>query len=206
MIDAFSLFGVPRQPWLDPEALKAAFLSLSVTAHPDRFHNLAEPEREEASQRFGQLNTAYNCLRETKTRLQHLLQLERGTKPRDVQSFPDDLMSLFAEVSNLCRRVDGFLAEKERATSPLLKVRFVEQGMAWTDALGTLLKQIEARRGAVDAELKTMNRQWEVAPSVGSPERQQALPLARLEELYRDTSYLTRWTGQIQERNVQLAF
>lgn len=205
VVDAFALFGEPRRLWPDPDALKERFLQLSGETHPDRFHHLPEPEREAAGQRFEALNTAYQLLRETKPRLQHLLQLESGVKPREVQSFPDELMGVFGEVSTLCRQADAFLVEKERAASPLLKVKLFEQGMEWTDKLTALQARLQTRQAALDAELKTLNHAWETAPPVGAPERPRSLPLVRLEELYRDASYLARWSAQVRERIVQLS-
>ena len=82
MIDYFTLLNEPRRPWLDAELLKQKFLALSATVHPDRVHNLGEAERAAAQERYTELNTAYNCLREPKERLQHLLQLELGALPR----------------------------------------------------------------------------------------------------------------------------
>ena len=75
MTDYFAFFNEPRRPWLDAESLKQKFLALSATVHPDRVHNLGEVERAAAQERYTELNTAYNWLREPKERLQHLLQL-----------------------------------------------------------------------------------------------------------------------------------
>lgn len=202
--DAFAILGQPRQPWLDPDALKSRFLLLSTEAHPDRFHHLSLSEREVAGEQFGELNTAYNCLRDTKTRLQLLLHVEQGRKPREIQAFPDALMSQFAEVSQACRQVDRFLTQKEHTASPLLKAALAEQGMGWSDQLEATLANLQAKQTALETELKEMNRKWETAPPTGSPERLPWLPLARLEEIYRDISYLARWTGQIRERLVQV--
>jgi hypothetical protein len=44
------------------------------------------------------------------------------------------------------------------------------------------------------------------APPVGASNRREALPLARLEQIYWGVSYLSRWSEQIQERLVQLSF
>jgi hypothetical protein len=50
-----------------------------------------------------------------------------------------------------------------------------------------------------------MNPQFEKAPPVGTAERSQALPLARVEEIYRSFSYVNKWSAQLQERIVQLS-
>ena len=81
MTDYFALLGESRRPWIDPEELKAKFLALTAQVHPDRVHNASEAEKQAASRRSAEMNAAYNCLREAKTRLLHLLELERGTRP-----------------------------------------------------------------------------------------------------------------------------
>ena len=48
-------------------------------------------------------------LREPKDRLQHLLELESGAKPGNIQSTPPELTDLFFAVGQLCRDVDTFV-------------------------------------------------------------------------------------------------
>ena len=205
MTDAFALLDEPQRPWLDPEALKQKFLPLSSAVHPDRFHSASETERHQATTRYGELNAAYNILREPKERLLHLLELEAGAKPKDVQRIPPGTMDLFVEVGQLCRDADIFIAERSKVTSPLLKVQMFERGMEWTDKLQDLQQRINAKRDEIAAELQQMNAVWDSAPAYGSPHRAAALPLERLEQIYRVFSYIARWSEQIQERNVQLA-
>ncbi len=205
MTDAFALLTEPRRPWLDADALKQKFLPLSAAAHPDRVHSAGEAEKLAANQRYAELNAAYNCLREPRDRLLHLLELELGAKPSDIQRIPPGTMDLFVEVGQLCRDVDGFITEKAAVTSPLLKVKFFERGMEWTDRLNALQQKINTKRNELNAELKSLNERWESAPPIGDPARPAALPLARLEQLYRIFSYIARWSEQIQERVVQLS-
>ena len=205
MTDHFYLLNEPRRPWLDPAALKTKFLALSSAVHPDRVHGAGAAEKAGANQRYAELNSAYNCLRDPKERLRHLLELESNAPPKDVQRIPPGAMDWFMEVGQLCREADGFLAEKSKVTSPLLKVRLFEQGMAWTDKLNQLQQRIHGQREALLAELRAMNPAWETAPPPGS-QRQAALPLERLEQIYRILSYVGRWSEQLQERVVQLSF
>src|SRR5882672_11260819 len=102
MIDCFALLNEPRRPQIDLEALKAKFRSLSSEAHPDRFHNKNDSEKQVVNQRYLELNAAYMCLRRPQERLQHLLELELGAKPDYLQQIPNDAMDLFAEVGQLC--------------------------------------------------------------------------------------------------------
>ncbi|KAF0170213.1 MAG: molecular chaperone HscB [Limisphaerales bacterium] len=205
MTDCFALLNEPRRPWLATDALKAKFFARSAEVHPDRVHSAPEAERAAAQERYTALNAAFNTLREPKDRLQHLLELESGAKPGNIQSTPAELTDLFFEVGRLCRDVDFFLLEKGRANSPLLKVKMFQRAMDWTSQINALQQRLNAKRGELETELAAMNETWAAAPT--EPEvRRAALPLARLEQLYRPFSFLSRWTAQLQERVVQLAF
>lgn len=203
-MDNFALLEQLRRPWIEAEPLKAKFLALSSVVHPDRLHTAEEHDRKMANDRYAALNAAYSCLRDTKERLGHLLQLEFGTKPGDVQKIPSAAMDLFMEVGNTLREVDGFLTQRAKVTSPLIKAQMFQNAMEWTDRLNLLQQKINGNRELVFAELKEMNTAWESAPAEG-PQRASTLPLARLEEIYREVSFIGRWTEQIQQRIVQLS-
>ena len=199
MTDYFALLNEPRRPWLEPESLKQKFLALSATVHPDRVHHLGEKERAAAQERYTELNAAYNCLREPKDRLHHLLQLELGALPKDIQRIPSDLMDLSLEIGQGCREADTFLAEKAKATSPLLQVKFFERGQELAEKLQPLRQRVNTLTERLNEELKEIDAAW---PSADS----RAAMLARLEEIYRLFSYFSRWSAQIQERLVRLSF
>ena len=199
MPDYFALLNEPRRPWLDADALKKKFFALSSQTHPDRAHSLGEVEKEKAHQRSTELNAAYSCLREPRERLRHLIELERGSLPKQIQEISGDAMDLFMEVGQLCRQTDAFLAEKNRVTSPLLKVRWFERGEEWTEKLRELQNCIGMKREALAEELKQIDSAW-----MGGAAREELL--ARLEKIYRQFSYLDRWTAQLQERATQISF
>ncbi|MGE3312200.1 MAG: DnaJ family molecular chaperone [Limisphaerales bacterium] len=203
--DAYRRLGESRRPWLDAEALRARFVEISTESHPDRHHEAAGSARDEVGRKYAELNEAYQVLKEPRTRLLHLLELELGRKPGDIQKIPPGTMDLFVEVGQLCRDVDGFLARRGGVTSPMLKVRLFTEGMEWVAKLKELLGRVAARERSLGEELERMNEVWVSAPPEGSPDRRAALPLVRLEEIYRVLSYSARWTGQIQERLVELA-
>jgi DnaJ-domain-containing protein 1 len=205
-MDNFALLGQPRRPWLDPEALKAAFLEQSARLHPDRVHAANAAEQAAATGRFAELNAAYHCLREPKERLLHLLELESGAPPANVQSVPADTLDLVMETGQACRQTDQFLAARGRAASPLRQAQMFEQALEWTARLQALQERIQLRRDQLVAELRAMNEAWMAAPPVPSPDRAGALPLRRLEDLGRIFSYLARCGGQAQERLAQLSF
>jgi curved DNA-binding protein CbpA len=205
-MDNFALLGQLRQPWLDAGSLKSAFLEISARIHPDRVQAAGMEERAAATRRFAEVNAAYNCLREPKERLLHLLELELGAPPASVQSVRPDMMDLHMETGRICREADRFLATKARAESPLLAAPLFEQGVEWTGRLQAPREQIQLRREGLLAELQGMNAAWKSAPHPASSARAGALPLRRLEEICRTLGYLARCEGQIQERLAQLSF
>jgi hypothetical protein len=130
-----------------------------------------------------------------------LRRVERGAKPKDIQQIPAALADLFAKVANSCRSTDGFLAEKNQATSPLVQVRLFERGQDWIEKLNGLQQKLNGQREKLNGELKLLDAQW---ISAGANLRWKILP--ELEELYRLFGYVNRWNRQIQERVVQLSF
>jgi DnaJ-domain-containing protein 1 len=200
MPDYFALLNEPRRPWLAADPLKQKFLALATDAHPDRAHNAGEAEKSEVAQRYAQLSAAYHCLAEPKSRLLHLLELELGAKPKDIQTIPAALADLFAEIANCCRKADEFLAEKTRATSPLVQVQLFERGQEWVEQLNLRQRKLNELREKLADELKSLDTQW---ISADAASRTEILP--RLEELYRQFGYFNRWNSQIQERVVQLS-
>jgi len=199
--DYFAVLAEPRRPWLDPAALKRKFLALSNTNHPDRAHRTGEAERAAATQRYAELNLAYNCLRDPKPRLAHFLHLEFGAKPQELQAIPDDLAELFMVVAGLCREADGLLKEKARMASPLLRVQWFERGQELAQALEVQLNQLATFQEAVMQRLIAADTTWETAQT-GSASRTEAL--RELEEIHRLLGFLTRWMEQIQSRRFQL--
>jgi curved DNA-binding protein CbpA len=190
--DYFALLGEPRQPWLDEEELKSKFFTLSTSVHPDRTHSLPEKERKAAHDRYTELNAAYNCLREPKERLRHLIELRRGTRPAQVQQVPGALVEIFFETGKACREADEFLKRKASVTSPLLLVDLFGESRALSERLMHLRQGLVSRQEQLGAELKQLNSNWENN-------------LERLEAIQQTLSYFHRWSAQLQERIVQLA-
>jgi curved DNA-binding protein CbpA len=201
MTDYFALLNEPRRPWLDSTTLKAKFLALSAQTHPDRV-NAADPaEKETVNRRFAELNAAYNCLREPRTRLLHLLELELGAKPKDLQQIPTDLADVFVDIARLCRETDEFLIRKAKTSSPLLQAQLFERGQEWTEQLLARQQDVARRQDKLLAVLLVADQMWSETPA-GSPAR--AGLLEQLQEIWRLLSFLNRWTSQIQERITRL--
>lgn len=192
MTDYFTLFSEPRRPWMDADSLKKKFLTLSTAVHPDKIHSASGVEKSAAAKKFSELNAAYHCLVEPKSRLLHLLELERGAKPDEIRQIPAALADLFAEVATICKNADDFSAEKNKITSPLLQVQFFERAQTWIERLNLLQKKLTGLRQNLDFELKSLDAAWMNGAHDGI--------LPKLEELYRLFGYFNRWNNQIQER------
>jgi len=200
MSDYFALLNQARRPWLDPSALREEFVARSAAFHPDRVHDRGEAARQEAQDRCTALNTAYQCLREPKDRLRHLLSLERGAPPEELQRVEPELLELFSAVNETCRRADSLLAEKEKLSSPLLQVKWLEQAHDHRERLQGVAQELAGRLERLDQELRQADEDWEKA-APGNRD----LVLTRLEAMYRLFGFLNRWNAQVQERLLQLS-
>jgi len=201
MTDCFALLDEPRRPWLAPEPLKQKFLTRSAAFHPDRVHNASEPERRAAQDFYTELNAAYQKLRDPKLRLQHLLELEQGARPQQVQSIPAELMNLGLEIGGLCREADALLQEKAQATSRLQKANLFTRAHEAIGRLTGLQRQLNSRHEQLITQLKSLDAQWNAGDAPGA----RATLLPPLEALYRLLSYFERWSEQVQPRVVQLS-
>ena len=114
MTDLFALLGEPRRPFLDPERIKETFHRLSRTEHPDQ--QTAPAVAADAG--FAQLNLAQATLRDPKTRLRHLLELEfPAVRLSGPSTVPPALGDLFAPIHGLLREIDALLSRKANAPS-----------------------------------------------------------------------------------------
>jgi DnaJ-domain-containing protein 1 len=198
--DLFDVLQEPRRPWIDTAALKKKFLALSAETHPDRVHNASPARKEAAHQQYLEIHAAYNCLRDPKARLRHLLELERGAKPQEVDRVPPGLLELFMEISRSTREAEAFLAERAKVSSPLLQAQMFPQGWKYEQELAALARRVQSQQEALDQELRTLDEAWTGAAGIDRDK-----VLSRLEEMYRLFSYYSRWVTQLSERQFQLA-
>ena len=205
MKDYFSLLGEPRRPWIDTAELKSRFLAGSAATHPDRLHQAARTEKEAATSRAADLNAAYQCLRDPRSRLRHLLELERGDRILESPELPASVIEFFSEVHQVLKAVDAALAEKSVAATAIRKAQLFEQMLPLLDRLRAAQTKIQTRLQELDQRMLQLNLAWESAPPPGSPLRVNMLPCSRLEHLHHELSFLQRWNQQLHERAVQLS-
>ncbi|MEE2942171.1 MAG: DnaJ domain-containing protein [Verrucomicrobiota bacterium] len=205
MTDCFALLNFPRRPWLDPSVLKQRFHELSAEVHPDQAHDATDEVKAELQQRFTEVNAAYQCLGDAKSRVRHLLELELGQAPDNVKSIPGEMTDWFMEIGAVCREVDAFLERKEAQDSPLLQALLMGEGIELNDKVTEIHRRLKSELAILDVELRTLSQVWE-ALDVQAEERVNALPFAKLEALGQRLGFWMKWSGQLAERSNRLMF
>lgn len=203
MTDYFALLQVPRRPWVDGEKLKEKFQSLSGQVHPDRLHGADELARQHASEVYANLNEAYQCLREAKPRLQHLIWLERGSKPGDTNLLPEMLMRLFSQVGPLLREADLLLKEKNQATSAVQRAIIVAKSLPCLEQISNMQNELNRQKQQLHAELRLIDAAWNTSES---GRNEQVELLGQCEKLYHYLGFLDRWITQLRERGLELTY
>lgn len=191
-MDHFARLDLPRQAWIEPELIKQRFLTLSAECHPDKARS--PEDKHVAEQAFKELNESYNVVRNPRTRIVHLLELEEGVKAPHVQNVPQQALEFFAPVAEITRRADELLKQKASALSPMMKAQLFEKGLEVTDSLQALQGRIAARLAAIESELKSFPHE------AAGPDKD------RLREIAATLGFLDRWQSQLQERVAGLAF
>lgn len=194
MTDYFALLQFPRAPWLEAATVNDRFLELSRPVHPDHVHNLPPEQLAAANKAFADLNLAAATLRESKERVQHLLELETGAASQATQNIPAELIDLFAKIGQSCRAIDQFLAERARASSPILQAQLFAQGLDWTDRLTALQQEVASLKERAEQELQRIAAAW--------PESK---PIDDLRALAHRFAMIARWESQLKERFATLA-
>ena len=188
--DCFALLGEPRRPWLDPERIKETFHRLSRTEHPD--HAAAEADAD-----FARLNGAQATLRDPKSRLRHLLELEYPeVKLAGPSNVPPALADLFVEIHGQLRAADAILAKKAAATSALARALLAREELTAREKLESTFERLGALEEAATGELRAFDARW------SDPRPPDAAAVLR--DFYGRFAYLARWTEQARERLFQL--
>jgi curved DNA-binding protein CbpA len=194
--DHFAMLGVSRAPWLDPEELKTRFLAVSAETHPDK---ATAAEKQQAEENFKKVNEAYNFLRNSRSRLIHLLELTGLPKPGHVEALPPVALELFAPVATVTKRADTLLKEKAHANSPMLKVQWFQRGLECVDELQKLQDKVQQRITQLEEKLQELNSGWQ------KNEKDPTLRKA-LQDAAAAFGFLERWRAQLQERAAALSF
>ncbi len=188
MNDYFAIFDERRRPWLDAEALKEKFHALTAVHHPDVAPN-AEVD-------FTALNTAYQTLRDPRTRLRHLLELECPDASAEARPVPVAVAALFMQTGELRQRLDVFLSKQTQAASPLTRALLESEKLSLLENVRDLLAILTERQRQLLDELRALDAGWEENKSAVAE---------RLAPLGQSLSYLSKWTDQLREGIVKLS-
>ena len=181
MTDYFAILDQPRRPWLDADAVKAAFHRASAVLHPD------VPGSGDAAQ-FAELNAAHSVLREPASRLRHLLELTAPDTLAAAAAPPGEFGDLFMQIAGVRQRLDGFLKRRQTATSALARALLTGEEAGLRQELEVVLGSLEGAESALLEEVQELDRDWEEGASA-----------EMLGSLYRRLSYLARWLAQTRE-------
>ena len=194
MLDHFALLDLPRSPWLEAFEVKARFAQLSGPVHPDRVHQADDATRTAATHRYTELNSAQQCLADTRLRLRHLIELETGQPPGDVGSVPAQISDLFFEVGKALKQADELVRQKQVTMAPMVQAQFMRQVMERMELVRGMITGLERRRAELDERCQELGRRWLTGDK----------QVFALTELNRDYGFLNRWLEQLRERLLQL--
>lgn len=204
MTDHFQTLGLPRGPVVDQGLLKQRFLEASQQSHPDQAsHAGSHPDGAGARSdtQFVAINAAYQCLRETRSRLEHLLVLESGAKPGSIQSMPEDWVPTGADVMALGKGVDQFLPSMTAEAPAMVRSQNFARAMAWMQRADDLGLRLDHMSELLEQEIVDLQAQWGMRAAT---EEEREARLKTLDRLYRKSSYLFKWTKLVKERQFQL--
>lgn len=230
MTDYFATLGEPRRPWLEEDALKKRFLALTSEHHPDVAKTAAlQGENAQGSGSsadftgpapdFALINLAYQTLREPRTRLRHLLELERtehaeksGSEGAPTASLPkhqpapEAVGALFSKMGGMKHTSDTFLKKRSAATSPLAKALLMGEQLELQEKLEAWLAELEEEKERGMAVLPALDALWQESAEAENAAHagQRSEVLVALGELAQLLGYLDKWIAQVREALVKL--
>ncbi len=101
MMKYFELFDIPVSFEVVEENLKAKFLELSKTFHPDRFTLASEEEQEDALERSTEINEGYKVLRRFDTRLHYILSQKGLLSGEGQDKLPQDFLMEMMDINEV---------------------------------------------------------------------------------------------------------
>ena len=188
MTDYFALLEQPRDPWIDPAALKNAFHRKTLQTHPDT----ATPGRES---NFAELNEGYQVLQDPKRRLHHLLSLEKCVPSSGNQPVPQELQELFLLIGTLNQHANALLEKIRTSTNALSRSLLKPQMVEMQKELESLRDKVRSLEAAANEQLRAINSDWQ---------HNRAAQISALSNLYFRFAYLGRWSAQLDELAFQL--
>jgi DnaJ-domain-containing protein 1 len=194
MTDLFALLDQRRRPWLDPEALRAAFHERTLRQHPDAQASCADGSSADAD--FARINEAFQTLSDPKLRLQHLLALAGHASTSRFDSVPANIADLFPAIAQVTQEATRVAEKAAGATSALSRSLLTGEIVQVRNRITALLATLTQLQAEADAELQQLDAAFTEEDEVA---------MAALQRLYVRYSYLRRWMAQLEEHRTALA-
>jgi len=188
MTDYFALLDQPRRPWLDPEALKEHFHKLTAAHHPDLSPDTGID--------FSSITAGYQLLRNPKTRLRHLFELEFPDTLSEAKGIPSDLVDSFMQIASALASFANLVKKLGSAQSPLAKALLATEQSAVLSQLLAISENLVREENSILAELRQLDASW--------PGEKSAL-LDPLAQIAQKLSFLLKWSDQIREAILRLS-
>lgn len=182
MSNAFQVFNLEPAAYVDTDALKNRYLTLSAQSHPDS-SSAPDPAQ------FILIQKAYECLSSDRLRLMCLLGVLGEDETKSLINVSQELGDLFMEVATQLAHADSLIKERTQAESNLEKALLEPRILTGIDELQSLQKNLNNRRTSHHSALKEL-----------SQENREKIKYYVIE-----FSYLDRWISQLQEKMFLLA-
>jgi len=199
-VDYFTFFGLPRKLNLDIALVEQEFYGLSRKLHPDLAARADKREQEWSLEQSSQLNDAYRTLKDPIKRTEYLLRLEgveleeqsksatekaRVTGEIKKQVVPPDLLE---EVFELNMQLEELRMQKKLG----------EDDPALIEEVGKQRLELESKREALSAELKTYWEDWDRLPDHAAEENRRKIR-DKMVDLLNRRSYIRNLVRDINE-------
>jgi len=186
MTDYFALLRQPHQPHLADSALEQAFRERARLLHPDA---AGAKEGDE----FAQLNTAFNVLRDPRSRLRHLLELEGVTPEKEL--IAPELVELFSRAAEISHQAKAEIAKEHGSESAIARsVAQLKRSQIRAELI-SVLRKLEANALRAQSDLEDLNALWD---------KERATAVAKLMQVQQQFTVLHRWMDTLGELQFQL--
>jgi hypothetical protein len=189
-VDAFHIFGLPHSVWISLEALKELYHQKAASIHPDQFTSIEEKKL--SNDKMSQLNLAFNILKETKSRLEHYLELESHTPLPKILPMPPAQADWILKQQSIAKRMDIFSANKQKAETFLEKASFAQEEIS-------LIEQAQDALQVLQIKMKNIETTFEKLQA------EHKLLYSEIYNLYVELSYYNKLHQLLQERLFTMA-
>ena len=191
--DYFTFLGVPRKLTIDAADLERRFRELSRQFHPDYYYNAAPAERLASLERSSYLNDAYRTLRNSVSRVEHLLAIE-GLPPAKSEGGAAKVPpGLLEEVFALNEELDEIREQRESGADP----------SSLSARLDAARKPIDRKREEHERQLQELSARWDSQEQ--APAQEKRATLEALRERLLERNYINNLLATIDREASSLS-